>query len=138
MNSLNKSAFRAYKDDIFVYGTREWLGYSDMNETFKNKMNFRFGSPNNLDYYSKGMVNANKLYRSRYKTDMSRVAVQGYDVLTYYCHYFFMADKNPYLLMNDIDMHQISEVDGFENARVFILEQEDFDFMEVDRVLSDH
>lgn len=134
VNALNKNSSRAYKDDIFTYGTREWLNFNEMNETFKNKLNFRFPSPNNLDYYSEAMVNANKIYRGRYKSDMSRVAVQGYDILTYYSHLFFLKNKNPHLLMNDIEMHQISEKDGYENSRIFILEQEDFDFVEVERV----
>ncbi len=133
MNNLNRSAFRAYKDDVFVYGTKEWVNFSEMNDAYKNKYNFHFPSPNHLDYYTDAMVEMNKAYRARYKTDMSRVAVQAYDVLMYYCSDFFLGQDHPNQLMNDIDMKQISDGDGYENSRVFIIEQEEYELIEVAR-----
>ena len=133
MNVLNKGAFKSYKDEIKVYGTKEWINYTEINDAYKNKYNFRYPSPNNLDYYSEAMVNMNRAYRSRYKTDISRVAVQAYDVLTYFCQEFFLNGKPSHLLMNDIYMEQVSEQDGYENTRIFIIEQEDYELIEVGR-----
>lgn len=133
MNALNKGSFKSYGDEIRVYGTKEWINYTETNDAYKNKYNFRYPSPNNLDYYSKPMVEMNRAYRTRYKTDMSRVAVQAYDVLTYFCQEFFLNGKRAHLLMNDIYMEQVSEQDGYENTRIFIIEQEDYDLIEVGR-----
>lgn len=133
MNALNKSAFRAAKDEIFAYGTKEWMNYTDVSDANKNKLNFRFPSPNFLDYYSEQMVEMNRAYRTRYKTDMTRMAVQGYDVMMYYCSTFFLQGRKVHQLMNDINMQQVSEGDGFENSRVFIIEQDDFELIEVGR-----
>ena len=136
MNNLNRSAFRSYKDDIFVYGTREWVNFTELNDAYKNKYNFHFAAPNHIDYYTDEMVEMNKLYRAKYKTDMSKVAVQAYDVTTFFCSSFFLGNDRPFLLMNDIRMNQISEFDGYENARVFIVEQEEFELIEVGKALG--
>ncbi len=136
MNNLNRSAFRSYKDDIFVYGTREWVNYSELNDAYKNKYNFHFPAPNHIDYYTDHMVELNKAFRSKYKTDFSKVAVQAYDVTTHFCSAFFMENDRPFLLMNDIRMNQISETDGYENTRVFIVEQEAFELIEIGRSIG--
>ena len=36
MNSLNRSSFRSKADDMFVYGTKEWVNFSDIHNTYKN------------------------------------------------------------------------------------------------------
>lgn len=136
MNNLNRSAFRSYKDDIFVYGTRDWVNFAELNDAYKNKYNFHFAAPNHIDYYSDQMISMNKLYRAKYKTDMTKVAVQAYDVTTYFCSSFFLGNEQPFLLMNDIQMNQISEFDGYENSRVFMIEQEEFELIEVGRALG--
>jgi LysM repeat protein len=131
MNNLNRSAFRSYKDDISVFGTSEWINFTELNDAYKNKYNFHYAGSNHIDYYTDEMVEMNKMYRTKYKTDMSKVAVQAYDVLTYYCSSFFLGNDDPFLLMNDIHMNQISEFDGYENAGVFIIEQEEFELIKV-------
>lgn len=136
-NQLNKSSFRAYKDDIFVYGTKEWVDYKELNDALKNKYNLRFASGNYLDYYTDPMVALNKAYRSRYKTDLSKYAVQGYDILTYYCSELFMGNEKPYLLMNQIHLNKKTEGSGFENTHVFILEQEEYELIKIDEVTLD-
>ena len=131
MNSLNKSAFRSTTDDIIVYGTKEWVNFTDINSAYKNKYNFHFASGNHLDYYSEATVELNKLHRAVYKTDLSRMAVQGYDVMTYFCSSFFLNNPNPSLVMNDFNLEKNSDEDGFENNHIFIIEQEDYELIDV-------
>ena len=90
MNNLNKSAFRSRAQNLFVYGTKEWDTYSDINNMYKNKYNFHFPSPNFLDYYTDKMIAMNKLHRNWYKTDLSRMAVHGYDIVSHFCGEFFL------------------------------------------------
>lgn len=132
MSSLNKSAFRSTADNLYVYGTKEWVNFSEINEVYKNKYNFHYPSPNHLDYYTDEMKEMNKWHRRLYNTDLSRVAVQGYDVMMHFCSEFFL-NSHAFLMMNDIQMEQISEQDGYENRKVFIVEQEDFELIDVER-----
>ncbi len=131
MNNLNRSAFRSNSDDLFVYGTKEWVNFTDVNNIYKNKYNFHYPSPNYLHYYQEDVVALNRVYRSKYKTDLTKMAVQGYDVMLYFCNHFFMERDDVNLIMNDFVMKQLAKGDGFENSNVFIIEQEDFDLLYV-------
>jgi len=137
MNSLNRSSFRARKDQIYVFGTKEWVEFTDINNLYKNKFNLHFASPNFVDYYTDEMIELNRTFRRQYNTDMSKMAVQAYDVLMYYCSNFFLDNPNPNLMMNDFNMNQISELDGFENTNVFIVEQEDYELRDSENIIND-
>ena len=129
MINLNRSASRSKTSDLFVYGTKEWLEFTEINDVYKNKYNFHFVSSNMDNYYSSLAINLNKSFRSIYKTDMSRLAMQAYDVVLYYCSYFFLDRKEKKLLMNDFKMKQLSLRGGYENSKIFLIEQEDFELV---------
>lgn len=128
MNYLNKSAFRSKADDLFVYGMKEWVNFTDINGTYKNKYNFHFPSPNFLDYYTEEVTELNKNFRSQYKTDLPKMAIQAYDVMMHFCGEFFL-QEDLFQMMNDIEMVQISDNDGFENQKVYIVEQEEYELI---------
>ena len=131
MNNVNRSSFRASPDKITVYGMKSWVKFTNINNIYKNKYHFHFPAANHLDYYTPFMVAMNRNYRTKYGTDMSRVAVQGYDVLMYFCNSFFLKSQESRLLMNDFKLVQISPADGFENSNIFIVKQEDFQLMRI-------
>lgn len=129
MNNLNKSSFRSNADNLFVYGTREWLNYTEINNIYKNRYNFHYVSSNMEDYYSELAINMNRAYRSIFKTDMSKLSMQAYDVVLYYLSCFFLDGKKQHLLMNDFNMRQVSQGDGYENSKMFLIEQEEFELI---------
>lgn len=129
MNNLNRSSFRSKADDLFVYGTKEWLNFTDINNVYKNKYNFHFVSSNMDDYYTDLAIDVNRAFRTKYKTDMSKLSMQAYDVVLYYCSAFFLNGKKQHLLMNDFNMVQVSEKDGYENSKIFLIEQEEFELI---------
>lgn len=135
MNALNKSAFRSRPKNLFVYGTKDWVNYTDINSMYRNKYNFHFPSPNFIDYYTDEMKALNKQHRSWYKTDLSKMAVHGYDVMTYFCSNFFMDNENPFLMMSVFDMQQLSPKDGYENMDIFVVQQDEYELFnsEVER-----
>jgi hypothetical protein len=137
MDRLNKSAFRARKDQITVFGTKEWVDFIDINNLYKNKFNLHFGSPNFADYYTDEMIDMNRGFRSKYNTDMSKMAIQAYDVFMFYCTQFFMDVPPPSMLMNNFNMVQISEADGYENKNVFIIEQEEYELFNAENPTDD-
>jgi LysM repeat protein len=129
MSTLSKSEFRSRKDNIYVYGMKEWVDFTDVNNLYKNKYHFHFASPNFVDYYTDEMIEINKGFREVYKVDFAKMSVQAYDVTMFYCSSFFLNNSNPNLLMNDFNMVQLSELDGFENSNVFVIEQEEYELI---------
>ena len=131
MNNLNRSAFRSRSDDLYVYGTRDWLKFDEVNNVSNNKYNFHYGYSNFVDYYADEMIELNRLYRNRYNTDLSHSAAQAYDVTLFFCVDFFLEDVTPNLMINDFKMKQISEKDGYENSNVFLVGQEEFKLVKI-------
>lgn len=137
VSEVSRSDFRAKKGSIYIYGTKDWVEFTDIHNAYKNEYNFRFAGPNFLDYFTPEMIEMNKLYRKKYNTDMAKMAVQGYDIMLYACSAFFLEGQKVNLLMNSFDMKQISEGDGFENQNYFIVEQEDFELINADAPKND-
>ena len=137
MNTLNRSSFKAKPDEIYVFGMKEWVDFTDINNIYKNKFNLHFGSPNFVDYYTDEMIELNRTFRHEYNTDMSKIAVQAYDVFLFYCSNFFLENQKPNLMMNNFRMEQFSESDGYENQNVFILEQEEYELRDSENPIND-
>ena len=137
MNTLNRSSFKAKPDEIYVFGMKEWVDFKDINNIYKNKFNLHFGSPNFVDYYTDEMIELNRTFRREYNTDMSKMAVQAYDVFLFYCSNFFLENQKPNLMMNNFRMEQFSESDGYENQNVFILEQEEYELRDSENPIND-
>lgn len=129
MNALGKKGSRS--TNVFVYGTKEWEGYSEVNNVAKNKYNFRFASSNFLDYYSDIAISVNRRHRAVFKTDLSRMAAHGYDVVSYFCSDFFLTSKKPALVMNGFTMEQVSPTSGYRNNQIFVIQQEDFELFDI-------
>ncbi|XOV68842.1 MAG: LysM peptidoglycan-binding domain-containing protein [Fluviicola sp.] len=129
VSTVSRSDFRARKDGIYIYGTKDWVDFESINNDFKNRYNFRFASSTFRDYYTDLMIHVNRNFRERYSTDMSKFAVQGYDILLEMGSHFFLEDIEVNLLANDFDMRQISPSDGYENNHIFIIEQEDYELV---------
>lgn len=126
---VSRSDFRAKKGGIYMYGTKEWVDFTGIHNNYKNEYNFRFASPNFMDYYTEHMIEMNKNFRARYKTDMSKISVQGYDVMLHGCASFFLPDQKAPLLMNSFSMKQITSSDGYENDHIYIVEQDEFELI---------
>jgi LysM repeat protein len=137
VSAVSRSDFRARKDGIYIYGTKEWVDFNAINNDFKNKYNFRFVSHTFLDYYTDQMVELNKTFRLRYETDMSKFAVQGYDILLSFCSSFFMEDTPVRLMANSFNLRQISPADGYENTHVYVIEQEDFELINIEESVDE-
>lgn len=133
MNALGRRG--ANSRNVFVYGTKEWETFTDINNMYKNKYNFRFASSNFLDYYSDMAIEVNRKHRSYFKSDLSRMAAHGYDVVTYFSTEFFLPDakKKPVLVMNGFAMEQVSPTDGYRNTHVFVIQQEDYELFDTEK-----
>lgn len=133
MNSLNTAAQKFDSENIYVYGTKDWINMDDVNPHFRNKFNFHFASPNDLNYKYAQTENLHRKYRSAYNADMTKMAVQGFDVLFYFCSDFLMERKNKDVVMNAFEMIQLGNGNGYENTKTFIIEQEEFELINVEK-----
>ncbi|MFK7783514.1 MAG: LysM peptidoglycan-binding domain-containing protein [Crocinitomicaceae bacterium] len=133
MNSLGRWGKRS--KGIYVYGTKEWVNFTDINNMYKNKYNFRYASSNFLDYYTDLAIDVNKMHRGYYKTDMSQMAAHGYDVISYFSSEFFLSEgaKKPSLVMDGFNMQQVNPTSGYRNTHVFVIQQEDYELFDTQK-----
>ena len=130
MNALNRKVYKSTMSNLYVYGTKDWNNYSDISNMYKNRFHFTFASPNYLDYYKDQMKELNKIHRSLYKTDLSKMAVHGYDVMMSFCSKFFLeGSPDQYLMMSKFEMEKSSPKGGYENTGIFVIEQDDFELV---------
>ena len=130
MNTLIASA-TSQVGTITVFGTKEWLVFEDMNSTYKNKFNFHFSSPNDFNYNYQATKELSKKYRKTYNADMTKMAVQGFDVLHFFCSKYLL-NQNPTVgIMSNFNMIQKGLGNGFENSNSFILSQQDFEIIKI-------
>ena len=103
-NSLKSADQRFDSENIFIYGTKEWSNFDDVKPHFKNKYHFHFSSPNDLNYKYLQTEDLHRKYRSTYNSDMTKMAVQGFDVLYYFISDLLLNKKSENQIMNSFEM----------------------------------
>ena len=129
MSRLNTAAITSKEDEVTIYGTKDWVNIDEINNVYKNKYNFHYPGPNYLDYYSEEMKSMNERFRTRFNTDLSKISIQSYDIMTFFASNFFGLEEKCKPLMNVFTMGQVDNGDGFENNSVFIIEQENYELI---------
>jgi LysM repeat protein len=131
MNNLSTSTDKFNDENIFVYGTKEWVNFDDVKPHYKNKYNFHFASPNDLNYKYEKTENLHRKYRSVYNSDMTKMAVQGFDVFYFFTASLLLNRDVDDAIMNQFELKQNGAGNGFENSKVYIIEQENFELINV-------
>jgi LysM repeat protein len=131
MNSFNDNANKLVPENIYIYGTKEWMNFDDVKPHFRDKYNFHFSNPNDLNYKYSDTESLHRQYRSIYNADMSKMAVQGFDVVFFFSSQLLLERKVEKCVMNDFQMIQMGAENGYENGRSFILQQEEFELINV-------
>ncbi len=131
MNNLSTSTSKFNDENLFVYGTKEWMNFDDVKPHYKNKYNFHFASPNDLNYKYPQTENLHRKYRSTYNADMTKMAVQGFDVLYYFTSFLLLNNSINELTMNQFKLKQSGVNNGYENSNFYIIQQENFDLINV-------
>ncbi len=130
MNSLVTSS-NNLNGVISVFGTKEWLTFEEISVSNKNKFNFHFSSPNDLNYADESTKKLAKKYRKIYGADMPKMAVQGFDVVLYFSIKYLL-DQNPADgIMSNLKMVQKGNGNGYENNNCYILKQQDFEIIKL-------
>jgi hypothetical protein len=129
MNSLNDVSSKLDSDLITLFGTKEWMNMDDVKANFRNKFQFHFASPNDLNYSYPETSNLLKKYRARYRADLSKFAIQGYDVFAFFCSRLLLEENIDSLVMNRFNMVHLGGAHGYENQHAFILWQSNYELM---------
>jgi hypothetical protein len=130
MNSLIASSNNV-NSDITVFGTKEWINFDDINGAYKNKYNFQFSAPNDFNYSHEKTKELAKKYRKNFNADMSKMSVQGFDVILFFASKYLLKTKTSDGVMSDFNLVQKGAGNGFENNNSFILKQQDFEIVKI-------
>ena len=126
MNSFNSVGAKYNPDMIRFFGTKDWVNFDEVKSHFKNKYNFHFAGTNDLNYADERTKELNRVYRKTYNADLTKMAVQGYDVVRYFTEQLVYQKTSFKPVMNVFNLVQKGNGNGFENEHVFIFEQENF------------
>lgn len=134
MNALNAAENKVTSSTIHVFGTKEWLGFEEIKPTFKNKYDFHCANTNDFNYTYEETERLHYKYRSNYNADMSKFAVQGYDVVFYFCSQLLMRTTPETMVMNRFNMRRKGQGNGYENSTSFIINHKDYQLINVDEL----
>ncbi|MBI1836813.1 MAG: LysM peptidoglycan-binding domain-containing protein [Flavobacteriia bacterium] len=130
INTLNANA-KSLTGVISVLGTKDWMNFDEISGEYRNRYNFQFPSPNDFNYSYEGTKEIMKKYRKEYNADMSKMAVQGFDVSFYFCMKYLIGKEPKEGVMTNFQLFQKGQGNGFENGNVYILKQQDFELIKL-------
>ncbi len=127
-NSLSSEMVKLGATSIHVLGVKEWVGFEGLN---LNNVLYTFGyaAPNDFTYESEKVKRLHRKYRSVYMADMTKIAVQGFDVTYHFLSEMLLQKPVKSDVMNDFKMAQAGVGNGYENSKVFIMRLENGEFI---------
>mgnify|MGYP003663654265 CR=1 FL=1 len=131
VNNVNKSGYKSGTGKITIYGTKDWANFSNVSAAYKNKFNFQFATSFDLNYENERTKNFHKKFRTAYSADLTKMAIQGFDVTLYFCQTLLLQKKPSSGLMNKIKMEQKGLGNGYENTNCIIVRQVDYELIKV-------
>jgi len=131
-NNVNIEIAKHSNSSYWVYGAKEWINFEDV-AIYNANYSFAYPSANDFSYESEKVKQLHRSFRTEFRADMSKMAVQGFDVVYYFASNMLLGKKNATAVMNDFEMIQSGMGNGFENTRCFIMRQENGVFMSVEK-----
>lgn len=138
MTTMNKvrNISKTYDEaDIRVYGLREWDSYQEIKLNYKRRLNLHYPTAVSLNYEEQKVQDFIRIFRSVYKTDPDKYAIQGFDVtLHFIAHYLMKSNQTIEGVINDIHYTTRGVQNGNENNNVFVVRYNNFVIEEAGRV----
>jgi ABC-type branched-subunit amino acid transport system substrate-binding protein len=120
------------KENIFLFGLKEWAEFKEVNSEIKNKYTFYYASPSYFSYKDPTIIPFHKQFRSKYGTDLTKVACLGYDATMNIASYLLLGKKTDQGLISGYDFVQSEPKNGYQNKNGFILKFEEFESKKVE------
>ncbi len=130
MNELSRFAHKV-GNSTYVFGTDAWLDMEGINAFYRNKYRLTVPTSMDLNYAYERTKYQHRKYRTLYRSDFTKVAVQGFDVMFNFCAELLLEKKVGQLIMNDFESVQMGPNHGFENQRTEILTHEDYELKNI-------
>lgn len=127
-NGINDASAKLTSNSLYVYGTKDWLNFDDL-AIYKGNYSFGYPSPNDFNYDYDKVKSLHRKFRAEYSTDMTKIAVQGFDVTLFFLSDLLMNKTVSKCVMNEFEMVQAGSGNGYENMNTFILRQENGEFV---------
>ena len=131
MGALQKSGSKAGSGTISVFGTKDWGNFEDIRGVTKNKFNLHWASANDLNYNLPETKKLLRQFRRKFKCDMSKYSAHGFDVMYHFTTTLLMDKPNAPGVINNFDLQQVGEGNGFENNQAYILKHVEFELERV-------
>jgi ABC-type branched-subunit amino acid transport system substrate-binding protein len=126
MNQLYKANGKSTTSTVSVFGTKEWANFDEISAYLKNKYTVQWATSSDLNYSLPETMQVLKLYRTKYKADMNKVAVQGFDVFLYFTQFLLWNETTDDLVANGFKMKAFVDGSGFENSKCFVVKHENY------------
>lgn len=130
------------KYDIQVYGLSDWLGYDNIEASYKNRFRLRLAVPYFVDYDNVQVIKFLQAYRDRYSTDPSfyDYGFMGFDLTMFFGEALLKAGLRFPAYFDELETNGVSanyrfgkSMTGkeFENKAVYIIEYDDYEIHRV-------
>jgi len=126
-NDFNVEIAKYSATSFWVYGTKEWLNYDEVS-VYNSRYSFGYSSPNDFQYTYPEVISLHRKFRSEFKGDMSKMAVQGFDVINYFLGLMVLGIDIEKQVMNEYSIDQLGAGNGYENTNACILVIENGEF----------
>lgn len=131
------NSLRIIKKDyqITLFGMESWISFDNLDINTIQDLQLHIPSSGYVNFSAATCLSMMKKYRSKFKTDPSKYAFQGYDCGLYFLQELMKAPKSfsdqliahPYNgLQNNFKFVETAVESGLENRSVFILQYKDF------------
>lgn len=130
MNELSRFSHKV-GNSTYVFGTDAWLDMDGINAFYRNKYRVTVPTSMDLNYSYERTKQQHRKYRTLYRSDFTKIAVQGFDVMFNFCSELLLDRKVGQLIMNDFELIQIGPNHGFENQRTEILTHEEYELKNI-------
>ncbi len=122
----------ANKENITVFGLKEWAEFKEINSEITNRFSFYYASPSYFSYKDPTIIPFHKQFRSKYGADLTKVACLGYDATMNIASYLLLGKKSNQGLISGYDFVQSDPKNGYQNKNGFILKFEEFESKKVE------
>lgn len=130
MNELSRFSHKV-GTSTYVFGTDAWLDMDGINAFYRNKYKITVPVSLDLNYSYERTKAQHRKYRTLYRSDFTKVAIQGFDVTFNFCAELFLDKRVGQLIMNHFQSVQIGPNHGFENQNTEILTHENYDLKNI-------
>lgn len=130
MNDISKLAHKM-GDNTYVFGTDAWLDMDGINAFYRNKYRVTVPTSMDLNYSYERTRIYHRKYRTLYRSDFTKAAIQGFDVMYNFCAELLLDKRVGQLIMNDFNSIQIGPNHGFENQNTEILTHDGYELKNI-------